>query len=94
MSEISVWITGLPAGQFMVFMLFIPVSIDLNWNRDIIGSLCFLGMTERVFLSRKRKMKIAANEDAKLPVSIYAAFYSDYLRFTECPGYGKHVIFA
>lgn len=32
----------------------------------------------------------AAPEDAELLVRIYnASFYSDYLKYGECPGYGK-----
>ena len=32
----------------------------------------------------------AGTADAELLVSIYdAAFYSDYLRYGECPAYGK-----
>ena len=34
----------------------------------------------------------AAMEDAGLLVDIYnAAFFSDYLRFGACPGYGKTI---
>ena len=34
--------------------------------------------------------RLAAIEDAELLVNIYnASFYSDYMRFGSCPGYGK-----
>lgn len=36
--------------------------------------------------------KQATIEDAALLVNIYnASFYSDYMRFGECPGYGKTI---
>lgn len=38
----------------------------------------------------KIEYRQAVKEDAELLISIYnAAFYSDYLKYGECPGYGK-----
>ena len=38
------------------------------------------------------EFKQATIEDAELLDNIYnASFYSDYIRFGECPGYGKTI---
>ena len=38
----------------------------------------------------KIEYRQAVKEDAELLIGIYnAAFYSDYLKYGECPGYGK-----
>ena len=38
----------------------------------------------------KTEYRKAKTEDAEMLVNIYdAAFYSDYIRFGSCPGYGK-----
>ncbi|NLT10753.1 MAG: GNAT family N-acetyltransferase, partial [Ruminococcus sp.] len=40
----------------------------------------------------KIEYRKAGSEDAEMLVNIYnAAFYSDYMRFGTCPGYGKTV---
>ena len=54
------------------------------------------GYPNQVFVLPGTKMKIAFREaglpDAKLLTEIYdAAFYSDYLRYGECPAYGRTV---
>ena len=34
----------------------------------------------------------AGTEDAEMLINIYnASFYSDYMRYSECPGYGKTI---